>query len=84
MGPLAGDTGDVHTLQGVEMDLPYLDGRRQPAIPARQKTLAASRGMAVLTHEPGRGRGRGPRGTAASLLQPLPILSTRLSGGTGA
>lgn len=38
VGPLAGDTGDVHTLQGVEVDLPYLDGRRQPAIPARDRS----------------------------------------------
>lgn len=33
-GQLACDAGDIHALQGVEVDLPRLCGCRQPAIPA--------------------------------------------------
>lgn len=36
-GQLSCDTGNIHTLQGVEADLPCLHGHRQPAIPAEDR-----------------------------------------------
>lgn len=37
-GLLACDTGDVHALQGVKVDLPYLDGGCQPVIPVQDRS----------------------------------------------
>lgn len=51
-GPLARDAGDVHALQGVQVDLPDLDGRGQPAVPARGGAWA---GSARTRHGPGPG-----------------------------
>lgn len=53
-GPLACDTGDIHTLQGVQVDLPYLEGCRQPAVPARTEAFSSVGGQQY------------PRGEAAS------------------
>lgn len=52
-GQLSCDTGDVHTLQGVEADLPRLHRLRQPTIPAevRGRLTHLSRATSRNTRE---------------------------------
>jgi hypothetical protein len=52
VGQLACDTGDIHTLQGMEADLPRLHWHRQPTIPVEEQGLSAHvLRMATATYE---------------------------------
>ena len=76
-GPLARDTGDVHALQGVEMDPPHLDRCHQPGVPAQDRAaISAKEGDSPSRNTRARDRlrrwpgGQGPKRQGAQLPSP--------------